>query len=267
MANLVISDENENEPLRYKDAVVLTSEKLAQELGTTTDVLKNNFSRNKAKYELGIHYFLLEGAELKAFKSEVTNRYLVAIPNNVNKFYLWTEKGAFNHMKSVGTDEAWDHFQHLVEKYFRQKEFIQAVVEKAQAQVVTPLTEAEMLLKSAQLLVDVQRKQLEQEQKQEAQENRINDVEQTVKEVKAKQTTMPADYYAIAGYASLVNRKIDVPTAAKLGMKAKALCHRLGASIGRIPDPRFGMVGTYPIDVLKTVFDEFFGTSSLQVVK
>ena len=44
------------------------------------------------------------------------------LPMNLNKLYLWTEKGAFLHAKSLGTDRAWEVYDHLVESYFKKKE-------------------------------------------------------------------------------------------------------------------------------------------------
>lgn len=36
------------------------------------------------------------------------------LPMNLNKLYLWTEKGAFLHAKSLGTDRAWEVYGHLL---------------------------------------------------------------------------------------------------------------------------------------------------------
>ena len=36
--------------------------------------------------------------------------------------YLWTEKGALLHAKSLNTDKAWEVYDYLVDFYFRAKE-------------------------------------------------------------------------------------------------------------------------------------------------
>lgn len=64
---------------------------------------------------MGIIY-VLEGAELRA------TRKIYALPKNVNKLYLWTEKGALLHAKSLNTDQAWEVYDQLVETYFRAKD-------------------------------------------------------------------------------------------------------------------------------------------------
>lgn len=60
------------------------------------------------------------GDELKAFKKQVRNPYLVA--NRASHLYLWTEKGALLHAKSLSTDKAWQVYDYLVDFYFRAKE-------------------------------------------------------------------------------------------------------------------------------------------------
>ena len=53
------------------------------------------------------------------FKSESEN---LGIAPNLNKLYLWTEKGAFLHAKSLNTDRAWEIYDVLVDTYFKKHE-------------------------------------------------------------------------------------------------------------------------------------------------
>ena len=41
--------------------------------------------------------------------------------------YLWTEKGALLHAKSLNTNKAWEAYEYLVDFYFRVKERTQPV--------------------------------------------------------------------------------------------------------------------------------------------
>lgn len=41
---------------------------------------------------------------------------------NAQYLYLWTEKGAWLHAKSLNTDEAWNAYETLVDEYYRIKE-------------------------------------------------------------------------------------------------------------------------------------------------
>lgn len=56
------------------------------------------------------------------------------MPYNLNKLYLWTERGALLHAKSLNTDKAWAVYEQLVETYFRVKQIITALpVDKSKA--------------------------------------------------------------------------------------------------------------------------------------
>lgn len=97
---------------------VLTTKQLAESYETTEKVISNNFNRNKERYEEGKHYICLKGDDLKNFKGESS---ILGIANNVNQFYLWTERGTLLHAKSLNTDKAWEVYDYLVENYFRRK--------------------------------------------------------------------------------------------------------------------------------------------------
>ena len=57
----------------------------------------------------------MTGDELRAFRENHD------LPSNLNKLYLWTEKGAFLHAKSLNTDRAWEVYDRLVDTYFEKK--------------------------------------------------------------------------------------------------------------------------------------------------
>lgn len=102
----------------YHNIRVLTTQQLAECYGTTTDTITKNFNRNKDRYIEGKHFICLRGEELKEFKA---NGQIDLLPN-IHTLYLWTEKGAFLHAKSLNTDEAWEVYDRLVESYFRVKQ-------------------------------------------------------------------------------------------------------------------------------------------------
>lgn len=105
---------NELQITEYKNIRVLTTQQIAEAYGTDTRVISNNFNRNKDRYVEGKHYICLEGDELKDFK---TNHQFDE-SSRINKLYLWTEKGAFLHAKSLNTDTAWEVYDRLVDNYF-----------------------------------------------------------------------------------------------------------------------------------------------------
>lgn len=98
---------------------VLTTQQLAEAYGTDVKTISNNFNRNKDRYKSNKHYFLLEGDELRQFKAihQFDEQLKFA-----TKLYLWTEKGAWLHAKSLNTDEAWEAYERLVDEYYNVKE-------------------------------------------------------------------------------------------------------------------------------------------------
>lgn len=104
MNNLVITE--------YKNIRVLTTQQIAEAYGTDAKVVSYNFNHNKDRYIEGKHYICLTGDELRAFRENHD------LPSNLNKLYLWTEKGAFLHAKSLNTDKAWEVYDRLVDEYF-----------------------------------------------------------------------------------------------------------------------------------------------------
>lgn len=97
---------------------VLTTASLAECYETTTKIISQNFKRNSDRYEEGKHYICLKGDELRAFRA---NLQIEDLPKNLNILYLWTERGALLHAKSLNTDKAWEVYDQLVETYFRAK--------------------------------------------------------------------------------------------------------------------------------------------------
>ena len=106
-------------PIEFKNKRILTTELIAQSYEVEERKITDNFNNNKKRYIEGKHYFLLQGEELKHFKSENEN---FGIAPNVNKLYLWTERGALLHAKSLNTDKAWEMYEKLEDTYFKVQE-------------------------------------------------------------------------------------------------------------------------------------------------
>lgn len=105
---------NELKITEYKNIRVLTTQQIAEAYETDARIISNNFNRNKERYVEGKHFVCLDGEELKEFK---TNHHFDE-SSRINKLYLWTEKGAFLHAKSLNTDKAWEVYDRLVDEYF-----------------------------------------------------------------------------------------------------------------------------------------------------
>lgn len=103
--------------MEYSTQRILTTAQLAEAYGTTAHIIQSNFSHNKERFTPGKHYFCLEGTELKSFLT--TSQNAMSSNSRINKLYLWTEKGALLHAKSVNTEKAWEIYEQLVDEYYR----------------------------------------------------------------------------------------------------------------------------------------------------
>lgn len=106
---------NELQITEYKNIRVLTTQQIAEAYGSDTRVISNNFNRNKDRYVEGKHYICLEDSEKRNF---VDHHQIDDGSKKASKLYLWTEKGAFLHAKSLNTDMAWEVYDRLVDNYF-----------------------------------------------------------------------------------------------------------------------------------------------------
>ena len=105
--------------MEVKGFRVLTTRQLAEAYGTTKDKIIYNFNYNKDKYILGKHYIEVMGEELRRLKRTCENQMSLKYAKSL---YLWTEKGALLHAKSLNTDKAWKVYDYLVDFYFRVKD-------------------------------------------------------------------------------------------------------------------------------------------------
>lgn len=121
--------------VEVKGIRVLTSKQLAEEYSTTADRIKQNFGENRKYFIDGKHYISLTGDDLRTFKDQVRKESNqggknALVANRTSHLYLWTEKGALLHAKSLNTDKAWQVYDYLVDFYFRAKEKEPEITEK-----------------------------------------------------------------------------------------------------------------------------------------
>lgn len=105
--------------IEHEGIRVLTTQQLSEVYETSTENIKQNFKRNKERFNEGCDYYLLKGEQLKEFL-QVTNSHLQN-QSKIRSMYLWTERGANRHSKILDTDMAWKQFDVLEETYFKVK--------------------------------------------------------------------------------------------------------------------------------------------------
>lgn len=143
-------------PIEMKNQRVLTTAQLAEEYGTEVKRITDNYNGNRSRYQEGKHYFCLEGTALKEFKNETALAGFVG--ERVNKLYLWTEKGALLHAKSLNTDEAWGKYDELVDGYFKMRD---ALSEPRPACIEDVLIQSLQEMKAVKLGLDTANKRLD----------------------------------------------------------------------------------------------------------
>lgn len=107
-------------PLEFENQRIIMTKILAEEFGTEDKIISNNFNRNIDRFIEGKHYYKLEGAVLKDFKTNHLNDEPSML--RINCLYLWTDRGAARHAKILDTDEAWEVYEALEENYFNPKQ-------------------------------------------------------------------------------------------------------------------------------------------------
>jgi len=123
-------------------------------------------------------------------------------------------------------------------------------VEDALVKATKPMTQMELALWSAQQLVEQERRMLALESHNEEQDARLDELD-------ARTTTRPGTHYTIAGYWKLMKHPITVAEASTLGRKASAICKAFGYQKKKVTDEKFGEVGSYPVRVLKMVYEDW----------
>lgn len=125
--------------IEHEGIRVLTTQQLSEVYETSTENIKQNFKRNKERFNEGRDYYLLKGEQLKEFL-QVTNSHLQN-QSKIRSMYLWTERGANRHSKILDTDQAWKQFDVLEETYFKVKSMSAMQLPKLQNQALVEVDE------------------------------------------------------------------------------------------------------------------------------
>jgi hypothetical protein len=102
----------------------------------------------------------------------------------------------------------------------------------------------DLIISTMQQLIAIRQQQIDQGQ-------RIGALEQQVSALPTVVTHM-----TVLGYAKLHDVEITMPQARRLGKCCTAETTLAGEMIGSAQDDRYGVIQTYPLAILKTVFEE-----------
>jgi hypothetical protein len=136
-------------PIKRSGQIVLTTAQLAESYGTDADRISKNFHENKIRFVEDKHFIKLEGESLLHFRNSEPQ---IHVSNMTRIMYLWTEKGAWLHAKSLNTDRAWEAYEMLVDEYYSIKQNLPA-----------PMTQAELIAAMANQHVEQERRMSQME--------------------------------------------------------------------------------------------------------
>jgi hypothetical protein len=109
--------------MRYKDQPVVTTTMLAVLYGCKQRSIRDNFRRNRGRFEEGKHFIRLEGQALRDFQSIAAKSVNPFAPTKVAvRLNLWTARGAARHAKMLNTEKAWEVFEKMEDCYFNRAE-------------------------------------------------------------------------------------------------------------------------------------------------
>lgn len=117
---------------------------------------------------------------------------------------------------------------------------------------LTKLSPAEFLVYQAQRILEHERALALHQKQIEATNVRIDAISDKVSELSGER-----GYMSILGYAKKINHSIDTNTASKLGKACSNLCRKRNHEIKKLNHEMYGIVGSYPLEVLKEVFDSY----------
>jgi KilA-N domain. len=176
--------------------------------------------------------------------SENTKRYIDALYNSLksSEFNLIQSKEG----KNGGT---WIH-EKLVLNFARYldvnfelwcDEQISTLLREGTVSVNKTLSPAQFLLQQAQLMVEM--------------DERVNAVEKSVAKVEHNiRRTVTSNHLTVIAYANIKGIKYHEYNSSSVGKKATRICKEEGLQIGKVVDSKYGLINTYPEDVLDRIF-------------
>lgn len=133
-------------------------------------------------------------------------------------------------------------------------EWLAELLRTGRVELQRTLSPAELILAQAQQLVDHEHR-VNQLEAQQAKTNReLEQLDDKVTMVAAKQNTIENNYFSITGYASLLKRRVTSTDAKELGKQAATISRQRNVKIDKVVDAKYGSVNAYHMDVLKQVF-------------
>ena len=120
-----------------------------------------------------------------------------------------------------------------------------------------PLTQAELILQQAQWMVEAESRINNIENNVIGLANTIEDNDKSIKRLENNQRrTVISNHLTVIAYANIKGIKPKSYHAPSIGKKATKICREKDLLIGTTVDSRYGLINTYPVEVLDEIFFE-----------
>lgn len=237
------------EVIEYHGQRVVTFEMVDSFHQRKPGTARKRFYNNRKHFQDGRDYFHLDYEQLSLLRT-VKNA-------STNGAYLMTESGYLMLVKTFRDNKAWDVQRQLVDGYFRNKQSLSMRGSEALATLadIAPALQALVpaingMFQTMQLVVGSTQ---QTSARLEADAAALADHDVRLKKIEAMQTS-GSGYVTILGHGRLRNIPLSVSEARQWGQRAKAKAKELWLKLGRVPDERWGAVGSYPIELLDELF-------------
>ena len=120
-----------------------------------------------------------------------------------------------------------------------------------------PLTQAELILQQAQWMVEAESRINNIENNVIGLANTMEDNDKSIKRLENNQRrTVTSNHLTVIAYANIKGIKPKSYHAPSIGKKATKICREKDLLIGTTVDSRYGLINTYPVEVLDEIFFE-----------
>lgn len=214
----------------YQDQPVVTFAMIDKVHQRPEGTASRNFRSNRERFTDGQHFYPIDSKGVDVLRRQFPSVFGA----NATQVTLITERGYLKLVKTFTDDLAWEVQDQLIDGYFR-----------AQEKTLSP---AEQLLRSAQMMVAHERRLQISEQRQ-------DQIEAEVAEIKAALPST-STHSTVKAYAISREIKINKLVAMKIARRCAHRCKSLGFPLLKVSDDQYGVINSYPLDILQQVFDE-----------
>ena len=118
-----------------------------------------------------------------------------------------------------------------------------------------PLTQAELILQQAQWMVEAESRINNIENNVIGLANTIEDNDKSIKRLENNQRrTVTSNHLTVIAYANIKGIKPKSYHAPSIGKKATKICRERNLRTGTVVDSKYGLINTYPMEVLDEIF-------------